>query len=329
MAEVPAELVQELEARARSLRADVIRMLAEAGSGHPGGSLSAVEIVTALYFHVLRLRPQQPAWPDRDRFILSKGHAAPLLYAALAARGFFPAGELLTLRKLGSPLQGHPDLRKVPGVEASTGSLGQGLSVGLGMALAGKLDRRNYRVYVLLGDGESQEGQVWEAAMAAAHYRAGNLTAILDYNGLQIDGPVSEVLSPLPLAEKWQAFGWAVREIDGHDFAALINAFSWAAEGRECPSLILARTVKGKGVSFMENQVDWHGAAPSKEQAARALAELEARSPFKTTGRPSVCPQFAPDTDGEGWIRRPLGGRRGETLLSGAESRAAEKACRS
>jgi transketolase len=278
VAEVPAALLRELEARARTLRVDLIKMLAEAGSGHPGGSLSAVEIVTTLYFHVLRIRPDQPAWPDRDRFILSKGHAAPLLYAALAERGFFPPEELLTLRKLRSRLQGHPDLRKLPGVEASTGSLGQGLSIGLGVALAGKLDQRDYRVYVLLGDGECEEGQVWEAAMAAAHYRADNLTAILDYNGLQIDGPISQVLSPLPFAEKWRAFGWAVREVDGHDFAALIAAFNWAAEVRERPSLILARTVKGKGVSFMENEVDWHGSAPNREQAARALAELEARS---------------------------------------------------
>ncbi|NPV29147.1 MAG: transketolase [Firmicutes bacterium] len=279
MAEAAPALLRELEAKARTLRVNLIRMLAEAGSGHPGGSLSAVEIVTALYFHVMRLKPLEPDWPDRDRFILSKGHAAPLLYAALAERGFFPPEELLTLRKLGSRLQGHPDLRKLPGVEASTGSLGQGLSIGLGIALAGKLDGRGYRVYVLLGDGECQEGQVWEAAMAAAHYRADNLTAILDYNGLQIDGPVAQVLSPLPFAEKWEAFGWAVREVDGHDFASLLDAFAWAAGVRGRPSLILARTVKGKGVSFMENRVDWHGTAPNREQAARALAELGAPSP--------------------------------------------------
>lgn len=279
VAEAAPALLRELEAKARTLRVNLIRMLAEAGSGHPGGSLSAVEIVTALYFHVMRLKPLEPDWPDRDRFILSKGHAAPLLYAALAERGFFPPEELLTLRKLGSRLQGHPDLRKLPGVEASTGSLGQGLSIGLGIALAGKLDGRGYRVYVLLGDGECQEGQVWEAAMAAAHYRADNLTAILDYNGLQIDGPVAQVLSPLPFAEKWEAFGWAVREVDGHDFASLLDAFAWAAGVRGRPSLILARTVKGKGVSFMENRVDWHGTAPNREQAARALAELGAPSP--------------------------------------------------
>jgi transketolase len=205
------DILEDLHQRAREIRCDLVRMLEAAGSGHSGGSLSAVEIVTALYWHVLRIRPEEPAWPDRDRFVLSKGHAAPVLYAALAERGFFPTGELLTLRKPGSMLQGHPDLRKVPGVEASTGSLGQGLSVGLGMALAGRLDRRSYRVYVLLGDGECEEGQVWEAAMAAAHYRAGNLTAIVDNNGLQIDGPVSEVMSPLPLPEKWRAFGWEVK----------------------------------------------------------------------------------------------------------------------
>jgi transketolase len=269
------DLLDELRQKAREIRCDLIRMLAEAGSGHSGGSLSAVEIVTALYWHVLRVRPEEPAWPERDRFVLSKGHAAPVLYAALAERGFFPAAELQTLRKLGSRLQGHPDLRKVPGVEASTGSLGQGLSVGLGMALAGRLDRRSYRVYVLLGDGECEEGQVWEAAMAAAHYHPGNLTAIIDNNGLQIDGPVAEVLSPLPLPEKWRAFGWEVTEVDGHDLAALLQAFDWAADANDGrPKLIVAHTVKGQGVSFMENQVDWHGKAPSSEQAACALKEL-------------------------------------------------------
>lgn len=275
MVDVVDELIGELCRRAREIRCDLLRMLAAAGSGHSGGSMSAVEIVTALYWHVLRIRPEDPAWPDRDRFLLSKGHAAPVLYAALAERGYFPVEELLTLRKLGSRLQGHPDLRKVPGVEASTGSLGQGLSVGLGMALAGRLDRRSYRVYVLLGDGECEEGQVWEAAMAAAHYHAGNMTAIIDNNGLQIDGPVAEVLSPLPLVEKWRAFGWAVTEVDGHDLAALLQAFDWAAGIKDRPTAIVAHTVKGKGVSYMENQVDWHGKAPSQDQAASALEELE------------------------------------------------------
>jgi len=281
MASTREELLQDLEKKARVIRSDIIRMVAEAGSGHPGGSLSAVEIVTALYFHVMRIRPDEPGWPDRDRFILSKGHAAPLLYAVLAERGYFPAEELLTLRKLGSRLQGHPAFGKLPGVEASTGSLGQGLSIGLGVALAGKIDHRNYRVYVLLGDGENEEGQVWEAAMAAAHYRADNLTAILDYNGLQIDGPVADVLSPLPLPEKWRSFGWEVREVDGHSFGELLAAFEWA-KGVQCrPSIIIAKTVKGKGVSFMENAVDWHGKAPDREQAEKALAELEGRQVCK------------------------------------------------
>ncbi|MGB9791819.1 MAG: transketolase [Thermacetogeniaceae bacterium] len=270
------DLLQELENKARVIRTEIIRMLAEAGSGHPGGSLSAVEIVTALYFHVMRVRPEEPEWPDRDRFVLSKGHAAPLLYAALAEKGYFPKDELLTLRKLGSRLQGHPAYGKLPGVEASTGSLGQGLSIGLGIALAGKIDRRGYRVYVLLGDGESEEGQIWEAAMAAAHYRADNLTAILDYNGLQIDGPIADVLSPLPFPEKWRSFGWAVREVDGHDFGELLDAFEWAKGVVGRPSIIIAKTVKGKGVSFMENAVDWHGKAPSKEQAEQAIAEIQA-----------------------------------------------------
>jgi transketolase len=278
MLEVQNDGIDELRRKARAIRCDLVRMLAAAGSGHSGGSLSAVEIVTALYFKKLRIRPEDPDWPDRDRFVLSKGHAAPVLYAALAERGFFPDAELMTLRKLGSRLQGHPDRRKLPGVEASTGSLGQGLSIGLGLALAGRLDRRDYRVYVLLGDGECEEGQVWEAAMAAAHYRVDNLTAIIDNNGLQIDGRVAEVLSPLPLPEKWRAFGWAAMEVDGHDLSALLQAFDWAASTKGRPAVIVAHTIKGKGISFMENQVDWHGKAPSADQAACALKELDSRS---------------------------------------------------
>ncbi len=278
MTEAQEELIRDLEAKAKTIRKNIISMLAEAGSGHPGGSLSSVEIVTALYFSVLRLKPEEPLWQDRDRFVLSKGHAAPLLYAALAERGFFPVDELLTLRKLGSRLQGHPAWGMLPGVEASTGSLGQGLSIGLGMALAGRLDQRDYRVYVLLGDGESQEGQVWEAAMAAAHYRAGNLTAILDYNGLQIDGPIEEVMSPLPLPDKWRAFGWEVREVDGHNFRDLLTAFDWAQKVNDKPSMIIAHTIKGKGVSFMEGMVDWHGKAPDKKLAGQALEEIGAES---------------------------------------------------
>ena len=269
------ELIRELQARAKDIRRSIIKMTGAAGSGHPGGSLSAADIVTTLYFHVLRLRPEEPDWPDRDRFVLSKGHAAPVLYAALAERGFFPKEELLTLRKFGSRLQGHPDMKSLPGVEMSTGSLGQGLSVANGMALAAKLDGKDYRVYVLLGDGECQEGMVWEAAMAAAHYRLDNLTAFLDYNGLQIDGPVREVMSTEPLTEKWRAFGWHVLLIDGHDIGAILSAVEEAKETKGRPTIIVAKTVKGKGVSFMENQVGWHGVAPKAEQVAQALAELE------------------------------------------------------
>lgn len=278
MTEPQEDLIRDLEEKAKTIRKDIIKMLAEAGSGHPGGSLSSVEIVTALYFHVLRLKPEEPLWPDRDRFVLSKGHAAPLLYAALAERGFFPVDELLTLRKLGSRLQGHPAWGTLPGVEASTGSLGQGLSIGLGMALAGRLDQRDYRVYVLLGDGESQEGQVWEAAMAAAHYRVGNLTAILDHNGLQIDGPIEKVMSPLPLPDKWWAFGWEVQEVDGHNFRELLTAFDRAKRVSDKPSMIIAHTIKGKGVSFMEGVVDWHGKAPDRKLAGQALEEIGAGS---------------------------------------------------
>lgn len=278
MAENEKQVIRDLESKARLIRGDIVRMLAEAGSGHPGGSLSSVEVVTTLYFHILRLKPEDPGWPDRDRFILSKGHAAPLLYAALAERGFFPREELLTLRKLGTRLQGHPAYGMLPGVEASTGSLGQGLSMGLGIALAGRLDQRDYRVYVLLGDGECQEGQIWEAAMAAAHYRTGNLTAVLDFNGLQVDGAIKEVMSPLPFPDKWLSFGWAVREVDGHSFQDLIDAFDWAAGIEDRPSVIIADTVKGKGVSFMENKVGWHGKAPDAEQTAQALKEIGAGS---------------------------------------------------
>ncbi|HIE12138.1 MAG TPA: transketolase [Desulfotomaculum sp.] len=268
------ELLLRLEAKAKEIRRYIVLMTAAAGSGHPGGSLSAADIVTALYFGVMRIDPKRPDDPNRDRFVLSKGHAAPLLYAALAERGFFPQRELMTLRKLGSRLQGHPDMRKLPGVEMSTGSLGQGLSAANGMALAGRLDGRDYRVYVLLGDGEIQEGQVWEAAMAATHYKLDSVTAFLDYNGLQIDGPVEEVMSLGRVADKWRAFGWHVIEIDGHDFVAILDAVREAKETKGKPTMVIARTIKGKGVSFMEHQVDWHGKAPKAEQASQALVEL-------------------------------------------------------
>ena len=263
-----------LEEKARVIRSHIIAMLGEAGSGHPGGSLSAAEIIAALYFHEMNIDPARPDWEHRDRFILSKGHAAPVLYAALGEAGFFDISEFGRLRKLGSILQGHPDMKRTPGVEISTGSLGQGLAVGNGMALAGKLDRRDYRVYVLMGDGEVQEGMVWEAAMASAHYRLDNLVGILDYNGFQIDGPISEIMAPEPLDAKWRAFGWNVIVIDGHDFGQIVDALNKAKEVKGQPTLILAKTVKGKGVSFMENQADWHGQAPSSEQVEQALREL-------------------------------------------------------
>jgi transketolase len=270
---------QKLTTIARRLRRHIITMLGAVGSGHPGGSLSAVEIVTALYFEVMRLDPERPDWPQRDRFVLSKGHAAPVLYAALAERGYFPVEKLNSLRKLGSPLQGHPDRKALPGVEVSTGSLGHGLTVANGMALAARLDKRDYRVYVLLGDGELQEGMVWEGAMAAAHYHLDNLTAIVDHNHLQIDGEVEKVMSPEPVAEKFQAFGWEARTIDGHDFGQIITALQWAREVLGRPAVIIAETVKGKGVSFMENQVGWHGKAPKGEEVEKALAELADNSP--------------------------------------------------
>lgn len=268
------ELLSKLEDQAKKIRQDIITMVGEAGSGHPGGSLSAADIVTALYFYIMRNDPANPKRPDRDRFVLSKGHAAPVLYAALAERGYFPKEEIHTLRKLGSVLQGHPDMNKVPGVEMSTGSLGQGLSVSVGMALAGKLDQKNYRVYTLLGDGEIQEGMIWEAAMAAAHFKLDNLTAFLDYNGFQIDGPVTDIMSPEPVADKWKAFGWHVVEIDGHNMEEIIAAVEMAKATSGKPTMIVAKTVKGKGVSFMENQVGWHGVAPKPEEMERALAEL-------------------------------------------------------
>ncbi|MGE5542190.1 MAG: transketolase [Bacillota bacterium] len=268
---VNVDLVRE---KARAVRRHIVEMTAAAGSGHPGGSLSCADILAALYFDVMRLDPHDPCWDGRDRFILSKGHAAPALYAVLAERGFFDPSGLVGLRKLGSPLQGHPDCRKVPGVEASTGSLGQGLSIANGIALAGKVRGKDYRVYVLLGDGECQEGQVWEAAMSAAHWRLDNLMAFVDCNGLQIDGPVDQVMSIQPLGEKFRSFGWNVLDIDGHDAGQIAQATEVAKSCEGRPMVAVARTVKGRGVSFMENQADWHGKAPSREQADRALQEI-------------------------------------------------------
>jgi transketolase len=265
---------RELREMATTLRHHIVRMLARAGSGHPGGSLSAVEFVTALYFGgFLRYDAMRPDWPDRDRFILSKGHGVPVLYAALAEAGFFPVEELATLRAIDSRLQGHPVYGTAPGIEASTGSLGQGLSIGLGIALAARLDRKDYRVYVLLGDGECQEGQVWEAAMAAGHHRPDNLVAMVDYNKFQLDGAVEDIMGVEPFGAKWEAMGWAVREIDGHDLEAVVAALEWATSVAG-PACIIGHTVKGKGVSFMENENRYHGVAPSEEELTRALEEL-------------------------------------------------------
>lgn len=265
---------QMLKERAKEIRKDIVTMIGQAKSGHPGGSLSATEIVTYLYFEELRIDPANPRWDDRDRFILSKGHAAPVLYAALARRGFFSTEELSTLRKIGSHLQGHPDMKKVPGVDMSTGSLGTGFSAATGIAMACKLDKKDNYVYALLGDGELQEGQVWEAAMSAAHYKLDNLIAFLDNNGLQIDGNIDDVLSPNPIDAKFAAFGWQVLVIDGHDFKQIADAVAAAKAEKGRPTMIVAKTVKGKGVSYMENQAGWHGSAPNEEQVAQAMAEL-------------------------------------------------------
>jgi transketolase len=289
----------ELRLKATAIRRHIVRMVAAAASGHPGGSLSAADILAALYFRVLRVDPGNPNWPGRDRFVLSKGHAAPALYAALAERGFFPVEELTGLRGIGSHLQGHPDRKGTPGVDASTGSLGQGLSIAVGLALAGRLDKADWRVYALLGDGEIQEGQVWEAAMAAAHYGLDNLTAFLDHNGLQIDGPVGEVMGIEPVVDKWQAFGWHVISIDGHDLGAILRACAEAAATRGRPSIIIAATVKGRGVSFMENRPEWHGKAPGAEQAEAALRELGEAAPAEGGPR-----SVGPEVNGKGAGKR-------------------------
>lgn len=264
----------ELKEIADRIRVSIIKEVYEAGSGHPGGSLSAADIVTALYFREMNVDPENPKNRMRDRFVLSKGHAAPVLYAALAEKGFFSKDELKTLRKIGAKLQGHPDMKKVPGVEMSTGSLGQGFSASVGMALANSIDETPGRVYTLLGDGELQEGIVWEAAMAAAHYKLDNLTVIVDWNGLQIDGKNEEVMTVAPIDEKFRSFGWNVLYIDGHNFDEIIEAFVKVKGLQGAPTAIIAKTVKGKGVSFMEDVAGWHGKAPSEEEAKRAVEEL-------------------------------------------------------
>lgn len=264
----------ELKETAKKLRRHVITMIAAAGSGHPGGSLSAADIITALYFRLLRHDPKDPQWSERDRFILSKGHAAPILYAALAEAGYFPVAELATLRKMDSRLQGHTDRTLTPGVEMSAGSLGIGLSFAIGVALAARLDSRPYHTYALLSDGECQEGQTWEAALAAAHFSLDNVTATVDCNGIQLSGWTRDIMNLEPLIRKWRAFGWHVIDIDGHDFDQILAAFARARRWKGRPTVIIARTIKGKGVSFMENNVAFHGKAPTPQETERALKEL-------------------------------------------------------
>ncbi|HXW37873.1 MAG TPA: transketolase [Nitrososphaerales archaeon] len=269
-----AQELLRLKEIARNTRKLILESLAEAGSGHPGGSLSAVELLVTLYFHVLHYDPNNPKWVDRDRFFLSKGHAAPLLYAILAQAGFFPTEELMTLRKMGSRLQGHPTLG-VPGVEAPAGSEGIGLSLGVGTSLAAKLDKKTYRTYVLMGDGEQQEGEVWEAAMSASKYRLDNLTAIIDRNGIQQDGLTEQIMPLEPLAAKWRAFNWNVIEVDGYDYSQLLDAFDLAQSVSHRPTVIIAHTVKGKGISFMEWSPHYHGTAPPKDKISDVLNELK------------------------------------------------------
>jgi transketolase len=266
--------VEELQSIAKKIRRDIIQMIGAAKSGHPGGSLSAVEILVTLFYDVMRHDPKNPAWPERDRFLLSKGHAAPVLYSVMAELGYTPADQLNTLRKLGSIYQGHPDRRFIPALEGSTGSLGLGLSLGIGMALAARLDNSPTRVYVVLGDGEIQEGQVWESAMFAPFHKLDNIVAIVDYNHIQLDGFVKDILDLEPLTDKWKAFGWHVIDVDGHDVAALQRAFAEASATKGQPTALIAHTIKGKGVSFMENNPKFHGTAPTPSETEAALKEL-------------------------------------------------------
>lgn len=267
--------VRELQIIADRVRRNALTGIYNAKSGHPGGSLSVTDILTYLYFEELRVDPKSPGWEGRDRFVLSKGHCAPGLYGVLAERGFFASEELEKLRAIDHFLQGHPDMKRVPGVDMSTGSLGQGVSTANGMALAAKIDKKDYRVYTVLGDGEIEEGQVWEAAMFAAHFGLDNLTLFVDNNGLQIDGDITEVMNPMPIKEKYEAFGWHVIEIDGHDFNQIEYAVNEAKQTKESPTAIVCKTVKGKGVSFMEGQAGWHGKAPNEEQYKSAVNELD------------------------------------------------------
>jgi transketolase len=266
--------IEELKEISKTLRGDIVSMLTESKSGHPGGSLSIADILAILYFKEMNIDPKNPKDENRDRFVLSKGHAAPALYSTLARRGYFDPKELNTLRKIDSRLQGHPSMKSLPGIDMSTGSLGQGISAAVGMALAGKLDKKDYRVYSILGDGELEEGEVWEAAMSAAHYKLDNLTAFVDFNGLQRDGDITKVMNPSPIDKKFEAFGWNVLTIDGHNYEEIIDAIEKARNCKGKPTMIICKTIKGKGVSFMENEAAWHGNAPSKEQCEQALAEI-------------------------------------------------------
>ncbi len=265
----------ELKEIAKKVRRGIIEAVYSGKSGHPGGSLSCTDILVDLFFNEMRINPDEPRMEDRDRCILSKGHASPAIYSTLANRGFFPVEDLKTFRKTDSYLQGHPDMNKIPGIDMTSGSLGQGLSVANGMAIAGKLDDKDYYVYVIMGDGEIAEGQIWEAALTSAHYKLNNVIAFVDFNGLQIDGPVKEVMNVTPIKEKFEAFGWNALEIDGHDFNAIHKAIVKAKKSKDKPTVIVAHTVKGKGVSFMENQVGWHGKAPSDEEYKIAIEELK------------------------------------------------------
>ncbi len=269
------ELVKRLELTANQVRIKIIRTLHKVGSGHSGGSLSAADMVTALYFNTMKIDPENPNWLERDRFILSKGHACPVVYVALAMRGYFPFKDLATLRQIDSHLQGHPDMRKTPGIDMTAGPLGCGLSAGVGMALGARVKGLSFRTYVMLGDGDLQEGLTWEGAMMAGHNHLSNLTTLIDYNRSQVDGTTDEVVTLEPLADKWRAFNWAVREIDGHNMTEVLDALAWAQSLPDQPTAVVAHTIKGKGVSFMENNIKWHGKAPGDKDAALALAELE------------------------------------------------------
>lgn len=269
------DLVRDLENIARDLRCESLKMIARRGQGHPGGTLSIAEVITALYFHHMRIDPARPAWEERDQFILSKGHANAILYVALARRGFFPEQELETWGHLGGRLQGHPDRLKTPGVDMSAGCLGHGISIGAGLCLAARLNGIGYRTYVIAGDGECQAGVIWEGAMLAAKYGLSNMTVIVDYNKVQLDGTVQEIMPVHPFKEKWESFDWATLEVDGHNMKAVLESLDEAAAIKDKPTVIIARTVKGKGVSFMEGKAEWHGKAPSRDELARSLKELE------------------------------------------------------